>query len=47
MFLSHNTAVTIDAKLLSMIIISEAFLAISVPAFIAKPTDDLLEQEHH
>lgn len=43
MFLPHMQALTIDAKLSSMIIIAAACLAISVPVIpIAKPTSAFL-----
>ena len=44
MFLPHLTALTIEAKLSSMIRMSAAYFAISVPAmFIANPTSALLK----
>lgn len=43
MFLPHLTALTIDTKLSSMIKMSAAYFATSVPAmFIANPTSALL-----
>ena len=40
-FLPYIIAVTIELKLLSIITISDASLAISVPANMANPTSDL------